>query len=416
MRADRWLERALLVALLGYAIALGWPGAARLAVALDIAVSVALLPTSWFRRPLAVVALVAAAAEAWEPRARYLVLGAWAVGLWWSGAWLWPLWPLSVGLFVPVAQPFVLPVWIGFVAEAVLLRRRPIEAYGRLARWRHPSGLGRALDLLANSRLFGMVLEPFPELTMRSDITDVVYVNYLVPADAVAALVPARLELQRLGPNGKYALFTFLTYRHGHFGFAFLGPLRRLLPSPIQTNWRIHVRDPRTKHQGIYFLTNAITATVPALAARLTTEGMPMHVLASAELRRDDDGAIAIRLEPGRGSAPDAEIALRPLAEPPALSGAWAECWPDFRSFLAYCVPQDRAMSSQPLRRRVSRQEIHLGIPLEACTPLAGTVRSRAAERIAGEAAPLCFHVPSVAFTFSVEAHDVSPRSVGQNQ
>jgi hypothetical protein len=239
---------------------------------------------------------------------------------------------------------------------------------------------------------------------MRSDITNVVYVNYLIPAALAQQLVPPGLELQRLGPARDHALFTFLTYQHGHFGFRAMGPLRRLMPSPVQTNWRIHVVDPRTGHRGIYFVTNAIASTMQALAARMTTEGMPMHVLRRGEVARDGD-ALRVSLDPGRGSAPDAELALQ-FADAPELTGAWAACFGDWRGFLAYCVPQDRAMSTQPLKRRISRQEIDLGIPLDACTPLAGTVSSRAARAIAGDATPLCFHVPSVTFNFSIEAHD----------
>jgi len=293
--------------------------------------------------------------------------------------------------------------------ERVLRRARPFEPWGRLARWRHPGRgpIARCADLIANSRLASALLEPLPEPAMKSDITDVVYASYLVPAERVLPMVPPGLELQRLGPDGRWALFTFLTYRHGHFGFAFLGRLRRLMPSPIQTNWRIHVTDPVTGHRGIYFLTNAITNTLQALAARLVTEGMPMHVLRRATLERTGDG-VRIALDPGRGSAPDAELALR-FAAPPVLTGAWRECFADYDAFLAYCVPQDRAMSSQPLRRRVSRQEIDLGIPLSACAPIAGVVASRAASAIAGEAQPLCFHVPAVEFTFSTEAHDRRP-------
>ena len=302
-----------------------------------------------------------------------------------------------------------LQVWLGLVTEEVLKRARPTEPYGRLARWRYPRRgiVGRLCDVFANSRLFGALLEPLPEAAMRSDITNVVYVSYLVPAERAAKMVPPGLELQLLGPDGKHALFTFLTFQHGHFGFGFLGPLRRLLPSPVQTNWRIHVKDPKSGHQGIYFLTNSITRAGPALAARLLTEGMPMHVLARGEITRKPDGEMVVELDPGDGSAPDAVMKLRP-AKTPELTGAWRECWPDYRSFLAYCVPQDRAMSSQPLRRRVSRQEIDLGIPLDACEPLEGSVDSRAARAIAGDAEPLCFRVPCVSFEFSLEAHDPS--------
>jgi hypothetical protein len=63
-------------------------------------------------------------------------------------------------------------------------------------------------------------------------------------------------------------------------------------------------------------------------------------------------------------------------------------------------------MSSQPWYQRVTRQEIQLGIPLEACEPLAARVVSDAAQTIAGEAQPLCFHVARVAFRFDREAYD----------
>jgi len=300
----------------------------------------------------------------------------------------------------------LLQLWLLMVTEKVLQRARPDEPWGRLARWRHPGAgiVSRAFDWLANSRFAGALLEPLPELTMKSDISHVVYVNYLIPAERAEKMVPPGLTLQRLGPDGAWALFSFLTYQHGHFGFALLGPLRKLMPSPVQTNWRIHVVDPHTKARGIYFLTNAVTHVVPALSARLLTEGMPMHVLSKGEVTKRD-GGVSVSLEPGEGSAPDASLQLE-NAKPPELTGAWKECFEDWTAFLAYCVPQDRAMSSQPLRGRVSRQEIDLGIPLTACVPLEGTVTSKAAKKIAEEATPLCFYVPSVNFLFEKELHD----------
>lgn len=309
-------------------------------------------------------------------------------------------WWLSLALVACFAGLFA-------YTERLLSAWRPFALHGRLARWRHPARgpVARAIDAMANSRVVGALLEPLPVVEMVSDVTDVVYVNYLVRAEQLEALVPPGLELQRLGPEGAYALFTFLTYHHGHFGFALLGPLRRLFPSPVQSNWRVHVRNPATGHEGIYFVTNAIDYTAPALGARLLTEGMPMHVLRDARVTTRDDGALAITLDPGAGTAPDCEGVFHP-SEAPVWEGAWKLCWPDFQAFLAYCLPQDRAMSSQPLRRRVSRQEIHLGIDPARCVPLRGEMRSKAAEAIAGEAVPLCFRVPGLKFRFSVEAYD----------
>jgi len=344
------------------------------------------------------------------------LLGVLSVPLWscMAVAVVSPLLPVGVRpspSFVSTANALgflLLQLWLGLVCEQVLLRRRPYAAYGRLARWRHPgSGLAaHVVEGFANGRLPRVFFGFLPCVRMRSDITDVVYVSYLVDAERLAPLVPPGLELQRLGPQQNHALFTFLTYQHHDFGFAFLGKARRLFPSPVQSNWRIHVRDPRSGRQGVYFVTNAISHLLPALGARLLTEGMPMHLLHRAELTQAQDGELRVVLDPGSGSAPDARLSLRPQAAPPTWDGAWRVCWPNVQEFLAYCVPQDRALATQPLRRRTSRQEIQLGIPLSACQPLEGSVSSRAAEALIGRAQAICFRVAAVPFAFDGESFD----------
>jgi hypothetical protein len=303
----------------------------------------------------------------------------------------------------------LLEVWLALVTERVLRRLRPDDRHGRLAPWRHPGNgaIARLLDVIANSRLVRALCAWLPSIGFRSDIRDVVYVNYMVDAERLARWVPDGLELQRLGAGKRYALFTFLTYRHGHFGPTLAGPLRRVFGSPVQSNWRIYVRNPRTGHEGIYFVTTAITTTLHAVGARLMTDGLPMHRLARGEVRRDDDGALHVALDPGAGSAPDATATLRPAR--PVLPPAFAACFHDYRAMLAYTVPQDRALSSQPWAARITRQEIALGIPLESCEPLAGDVSSRAVRAIVGDddaLAVLSFRVPSVPFRFEGEAKD----------
>ena len=314
--------------------------------------------------------------------------------------------PVLVGASNAIGLTLLL-LWFALVVEQVLRRARPDEKHGRMASWRHPwRGMaGRALEVLANSRLLRAYCEWLPPVAFLSDITDVVYVNYLVEAERLEPLVPAGLELQRVGRAGRYALFTHLTYRHGHFGPRLLGPLRRLLPSPVHSNWRIYVVDPHTELRGVYFVTNAIASTPHALAARLLSEGMPMHVFRHAAVQARNDRTCRIQLDPGSGSAPDLEAVLRPsdavLPGPP-----WNECFENYTALLAYCVSQDRAFSSQPWYGRITRQEISLRIPLESCEPMAGEVRSHVAAAYVGDAAPLCFRVGKVAFCFEREEHD----------
>ncbi|HTU20921.1 MAG TPA: DUF2071 domain-containing protein [Gemmataceae bacterium] len=351
-----------------------------------------------------------AAAGAWNRILTGLSLVTWSVLAVGSAALLLPehlqLDPVLVAASNGLGLTLLL-AWLALVAEHVLRRARPDEKHGRMAPWRHPwrGQVGRLLDVLANSRLLRAYCEWLPSVAFLSDITDVIYVNYLVEADRLEPFVPAGLELQRIGRAGRYALFTHLTYRHGHFGPRLLGLLRRLLPSPVHSNWRIYVHDPNTGLRGVYFVTNAIAGTLHALAARLLSEGMPMHALRRAFVEVGGDRSCRVLLDPGEGSGPDLEALLRPgdavLPGPP-----WSECFDSYPTLLAYCVPQDRAFSSQPWYGRITRQEIALAIPLESCEPLAGEVRSHVASAYVGDAQPLCFRVGRAAFCFEREEYD----------
>jgi hypothetical protein len=122
----------------------------------------------------------------------------------------------------------LLELCLALATEHGLRRTRPDGLYGRDAPWRHPSRtLGLLLDPIANSRFVRALGELLPASSFVSDITDVLYVNYIVEAERLLPLVPVGLALQRLGPDGRHAFFTFLSYRHGHLGPPWLGPLRR---------------------------------------------------------------------------------------------------------------------------------------------------------------------------------------------
>jgi hypothetical protein len=349
--------------------------------------------------------------------------GAWRRWLTWYSVMVWALFlALGIAPALPVtwrpaplavaagnAVGFILLlVWVFAVGEVVMRRARPDETFGRSAPWHAPvpGPVGWALDLAANSRFVRAFGELVPVVAFRSDIRDVIYVNYIVAADRVEGLVPAGLELQRVGSDNQYALISFLTYRHGHFGPRLLGPVRHLMPSPIQTNWRIYVRDPRTRREGVYFLTTATDNVLVALGARLLAEAMPMHLLRHADVRPGPDDIYHLWLDAGSsGTAPTAEALLQHATETPA-SGPWSVSFASYRDMLAYCVPQDRALSMQPWYRRMTRQEIELGIPLEACEPLVGAIHSPTARALAGAAEPFTFRVPRVHFRLDRELHE----------
>jgi hypothetical protein len=348
--------------------------------------------------------------------------GAWRRWLTWYSVIIWALFlALGIAPALPAtwrpaplvvaagnAVGFVLLlVWVWAVGEMVMRRARPDVSSGRYAPWRAPvpSPVGWVLDLVANSRFVRAFGELVPVVAFLSDIRDVIYVNYIVAAERVERLVPAGLELQRLGPDDRYALLSFLTYRHGHFGPRCFGPVRHLMPSPLQTNWRIYVRDPRTSREGVYFLTTATDNVLVALGARLLAEAMPMHLLRRTDVRPGPDDTYHLWLDAGSGTAPIAEALLQ-RAEGTPSDGPWRVSFASYRDLLAYCVPQDRALSVQPWYRRVTRQEIELGIPLEACEPLAGAVHSPTARALVGGAEPISFRVSRVRFRLNRELHE----------
>ncbi len=325
-----------------------------------------------------------------------------------------PLVPVAMRPTAPLvaagnAVGFVLlELWLVLVSEQVLRRSRASTGHGKWAPWRAPRGLAQtALTVLGNSRWMRFLGERLPVLELQSDITDVVYVNYLVLASRLEPIVPAGLELQRLGPEGRHALFTFLTYRHGHFGPTLLG-LRRLFPSPVQSNWRIYVKDPRTGHAGVYFVSNAVTTVLHALGGRWLAEGVSMHLLAKGEVARAVDGSVRVTLDPGGGTAPDVRADLRAAKDRTArtLAPPWSDCFVSYDELLRYDVPQDRALATEPWRRCTSRQEIHLGIPLDSVVPLEGEVESSVAQALVGDAEPLSFYVPAVPFRLKGEEFD----------
>jgi hypothetical protein len=352
------------------------------------------------------------AAGTWSRTLTWLSLVTWTVLL--PGCVLlllpksWQLPPTVFNTANGIGFPLLL-LWTVLVTEEVLRRARPQQAHGWFAPWRHPwrGPVGWLISYVAQSRFLRACGEWLPMVALRSDITDVVYINYLVPAERLQPFVPQGLELQRLGPHCERALFSSLTYKHGGFGPALYGPLRRFLPSPVQSNWRIYVRDPLTGKEGIYFVTTAISSTLHALGARMLAEGLPMHVTKQAEVKRSTDCGLRVLLDPGAGTAPDLQAELHPCSA--KVPAEWADCFADYEAFLTHAVPQDRALVSQPWYDRVVRQEICLGIPLKVCVPLAGEVVSRAAARYVGDAIPVCFHVPSVAFLFSSECYDARP-------
>jgi hypothetical protein len=167
------------------------------------------------------------------------------------------------------------------------------------------------INALVNSVLFARVrraiFSRLPFITLESDVVDVVYANWVVPVSAVQGLLPAKLRLVEV--DGK-TILTTLTYRHGHFGPCFVGPLRMLFPSPLQSNWRLYLdrsSDPRGATSAVLFIKNIFDSAAYAIGSRLFSDALPSHA-AHSFMHAKTQGGYRTEIDGGAGSAPSFDL------------------------------------------------------------------------------------------------------------
>lgn len=271
--------------------------------------------------------------------------------------------------------------------------------------YRHPRAgfCGGLAERLANSDMLATtrhaVLSHLPYLKLESDVTNVVYLTWLVEAGAAQAFLPAGVRLwQREGMTP----FTVLTYRHGHFGPAAAGRLRRVFPSPLQSNWRLYLdEDARgaLPARTVYFLKNIMSSLGYALGARIFSDVLPTH-LAGRFIHRTDGTLFETLIDPGNGSAPSLACTAR-RTDSTELSAPFASLfnsWPDAVEFLA-C--QDAAVTHVERVGRLALGHIELPVDLSQVVPLKaepGAAACSLLDVLPSVGEPFCFVVPEVGF------------------
>lgn len=269
------------------------------------------------------------------------------------------------------------------------------------ARYRHPfpGWPGRALQRLLDgtrwTALRRALTRVLPVPPLCSDVRDVIYTTWWVDA----AHAPTAPPGYRLFTHAGRTPYTVLTYRHGHFGPAFAGPLRALFPSPLQSNWRWYLlpEDDTAATPVVLFDRNVIDSVTHAVGARLFSDAMQPHWPARFDHGRSGDGW-RTRIEPGQGSAPALQAQLAPTAAwPPGwAAGAFA----DTPQALAFLACQDAAIAVCA-DGRTALTHIDLPITVSQVQPLR-LVGQPHCPRVAGmggdPADAFCFRVPQVPF------------------
>ncbi len=235
---------------------------------------------------------------------------------------------------------------------------------------------------------------PLPALV--SDVSDVAYLSWWVDAGAL----PRPPAGYRYWTWKGRTPFTVLTYRHGCFGPAFLGPMRRLFPSPSQSNWRWYVlRDDEAADAvpTVLFARNVMDSLLHVVGARLWSDAMQPQ-LAFRLHHRVEGGNVSTVIDAGTGVAPTLATTLE-QGDRQEYGSAWVDCFGSHADAVRFLACQDAAIAVAP-DARVAYTKISLPIDPDAVTPLRviDIACPMVAQMGASPAEAFCFLVPRVAF------------------
>ncbi|PZO90539.1 MAG: hypothetical protein DI623_06475 [Sphingomonas sanxanigenens] len=260
--------------------------------------------------------------------------------------------------------------------------------------------IGHVQGMFANCsaarRLRRVLASRLPFLTLASDVTDVIYASWVIPTGRLSGIIPHGIHLiERDGST----IFTTLSYRHGHFGPAFLGPLRRLFPSPLQSNWRLYIDHVSSgvPERTVLFVRNVFDSALYALGTRIFSDSLPSH-LARTFLLSSNQAGDQLEIS-GPGSAPTIGLTTKetPVGELPSAFQPFFSSWDEAVTFI--CL-QDAAIATLPDEDDLAFAQIDL--PIEVATILAREATSFEAgsflRQIGAVSPPFCFTVPAVPF------------------
>jgi hypothetical protein len=238
---------------------------------------------------------------------------------------------------------------------------------------------------------------PFPVLA--SDVVNVIYATWLVDAGRARRLAPPQAELWEAGG---WTPFTILTYRHGHFGPKAAGPLRKLFPSPLQSNWRLYLTAPLAGAPHcptVAFVKNVLDSTLYTLGTRVCSDALPSHLARNFSLAVEADDA-SISIESGAGSAPLLEARFQRLRAP-VLPDAFAPFASSWAQAVTRLASQDAAVVPVRGMGRTALAMISLPVDMPSIEPLQlrpATLRCPLLDELGASEQSLCFLLPSVYF------------------
>lgn len=239
------------------------------------------------------------------------------------------------------------------------------------------------------------MLSYLPFSVLESDVRDVLYLNWTIPIALAQSLSPSGVALME--KHGK-TVFTILIYRHGHFGPRFLGPFRRFLPSPLQSNWRFYVTcidQAPVPQPTVLFVRNFFDSALYAIGTRVGSDALPSEL--PKLFTYSTDGALRCQLIDA-----DDELQLEASAtttEGKTLPSAFVDVFSSWDDAVSTLTQQDAAVVQPPDLDNLAHARISLPIDVASIKPAHADVTcGRWLARLGITGDPFAFIVPAVKF------------------
>ena len=260
---------------------------------------------------------------------------------------------------------------------------------------------GSFLNRVLNNSFFiqikRLLFYPVTQMQLTSDITNVVYLNWMVPATSIQHLVPKDVKLLSYSGN---VMLTVLTYKHGNFRLAFFSRFKKIFASPVQSNWRFYIENTQDfgiLQPAVFFIKNCIDGHAYALGSRIVSSILQTH-LPHNFTHICDEKSIITEIQSGCGNAPDLYTEVR-VADSWNIPAAFNAVSSDQNKLIEMICNQDAAVAAQPEAGVYAIGNIELKFQIEEIQPLKISVLESAwLKEIIQDAECFAFLMPNVTF------------------
>ncbi len=235
-----------------------------------------------------------------------------------------------------------------------------------------PKLSGKLLNALLNNSIFikakRFLFFPFTKAQLKSDVTNVVFLNWLIPFESIAHLVPEHVKLKQY--DGQ-VLLTVLTYKHGNFRPVAFDRFKGIFGSPLQSNWRLYIENNTCFHSlepTVFFVKNIIGGFTYTIGSRCFSNILQTHLPDSFEHYADANQFVT-KINPGHSNSPDLEITLetKPDWEIPSNMQPYFQ---NKEALIRAICNQDAAISDLPDTNKYALAKINLGFDHASLEPL----------------------------------------------